>query len=59
MAKEPVTVNGVEVPVTVKAIDGVDVATYEVIAKPPSLAAVKGTERVVEFVPVTVPIVGA
>jgi hypothetical protein len=58
-AKVPVTVSGVVVPETDKAIDGLEVAVYEVIAEPPVAPAVNGTDKVVELVTVTVPIVGA
>jgi hypothetical protein len=58
-AKVPVTVSGVEVPETDKETEGEDVAVYEVIADPPVAPAVKGTDKVVELVTVTVPMVGA
>jgi hypothetical protein len=57
--KLPVTVNGLDVPETDKAIEGLLVAVYPVIGEPPLLPAVNGIETVVLFVLVTVPIVGA
>ena len=58
-AKFPVTVNGLVVPDTDRAIDGLEDATYEVIVDQPVAPDVNGIERVVSFVRDTVPIVGA
>jgi hypothetical protein len=53
----PVPVDGEEVPDDEIEIEGLDVIVTPVIALPP-VAAVQGTETVVEFVTETVPIVG-
>ena len=53
----PVPVDGEDVPDVEIEIDGLETTVVDVIDFPP-VAAVHGTETVVEFVTVTVPIVG-
>jgi hypothetical protein len=53
----PVTVNGLVVPVVVKAIDGEETTVYEVILDPPFAAAVNARETSVGLTTVAVPIV--